>query len=273
MIKKIVSCLLTFIMLMILTSLGCLLVARSFLVGSKTQLLETQLLQKAKDTTDMRTEIFEETFKNTGIPLEVIDYMDEQETIDYVDTYLKEYIKYQLGLTNYPKLNNKELQNIVNSAVKEYEKMTKKKVKTTTFYEVINALDTERKKEGYQVEYPEITNIIQAVYDKEAFYLLITLFLICSFLLLLVNKFKDVIKYFSSMFTLNGVGLLLLSFALNNYLKQSSYTIEIGKEVSHLFNIFSFVSIDIGLVLFLLLVLLKQLKKYKEKKQREFMGR
>ena len=72
---------------------------------------------------------------------DVIEYVDETETTEYVMDFFEQYIKSYLGQNDVPSMNNEKLKEIIDSAVLEYEQKNNIKIDTTQFYEGINSYD------------------------------------------------------------------------------------------------------------------------------------
>lgn len=266
MIRKILSSILTFCLLCILTTLGCLLVARSFLVGENKTIFYTTLFHITEEEKNIKEVVFKKSFKETGIPENLIDYMEEKDTNKYINNYLEQYIKYQLNQVSYPKMNNKELQTLLNNAIEKYEKETKKKINTTTFYQVLDELDNKEKKEKtFSQLYPKASSLAESIYNKESIFLFITLYVICAFLLLLLNRFREVIKYFSTMFLINGISLKIMAIVLENEMKKNNLVELLVNNMNKEFSKYAYISFLIGLLLLASILLTYLIKEMKQK--------
>ena len=55
---------------------------------------------------------------------EIIDYLETEEVSKYINNYISQFMEYNIGMSELPTLNTKEFNELIDTAVKDYEKKT-----------------------------------------------------------------------------------------------------------------------------------------------------
>lgn len=215
MIKKFFSSILTFILLILVTTLCCLLTFRHLIFSDTIKDMTSELLSGNEMT--ISENVFKETFSTTGIPEDVSQYIDENKTTEYVSSFFEEYIKYLLGVGDLPKMNNDKLKEIIDNAVAEYEKANNTDIDTGIFYNLIDEYDRMLKEEHPTMKVNDnIIKVIKLIYNKKLLYIIIAGIATCLALLFIINKnIIEVIKHSAISLTINGVGLKLIAWIIS----------------------------------------------------------
>lgn len=214
MIKRFLSSIISFVLLILITSLSSFILIRQILFTKQIEELTNNLLEQ--NNISLKESIFKEQFISYGIPEDVIEYVDETETTEYVMDFFEQYIKSYLGQNDVPSMNNEKLKEIIDNAVLEYEQKNNIKIDTTQFYEGINSYDKalEEQKQNINID-SRITTVFKLIYDQNTIYYLILGIVVCLILLFIINRsIICVLKHISTTLMINGIGLLAMAYVI-----------------------------------------------------------
>lgn len=216
MMKSFLSSILGFILLILITSLSSFILIKETLFNKQIEELTKELLKN--NNISLKENLFQEQFSSYGIPEGVIDYIDEEETNEYVTNFFEQYIKSLLGQGNIPTMNNENLKKIVDNAIIEYEKDNNVKIDSTEFYKAIDEYDKSIKNQNNNTNIDNrIVKVFNLIYDKNTITYLIIGIIICLVLLYLLNRnFISVLKHISTTLMINGIGLAVISYIVSN---------------------------------------------------------
>ena len=205
-----------FILLILRTSLSSFILIKETLFNKQIEELTKELLKN--NNISLKENLFQEQFSSYGIPEGVIDYIDEEETNEYVTNFFEQYIKSLLGQGNIPTMNNENLKKIVDNAIIEYEKDNNVKIDSTEFYKAIDEYDKSIKNQNNNTNIDNrIVKVFNLIYDKNTITYLIIGIIICLVLLYLLNRnFISVLKHISTTLMINGIGLAVISYIVSN---------------------------------------------------------
>lgn len=254
MIKKIINYVLNLILLFSLTTVMAIFVLRSFLSSENIENMlfadNKELLLRSGEIENLGTYVSEDTLKETYSNL------------------VSDYIKYNIGaISTQPSIN--ELRSVLNEFCDNYDKVNENKIDRSFIDKNLSLLE-ETLKQDMSLEDRKMSKLLCLLYKDSTLYGTIILSICIIILLIVINK--DIIKIISDLafvFLVNTLGIYALGVATEYILKDRIEANEVlGTIIKYLKDILGQVSIAnliIGIILLLVFIVLKIVKKNKEK--------
>ncbi len=254
MIKKIVNYILNLILLISLTTIMAIFVLRSFLSSEN---IENMLFADNKELLLRSGEI--EDFGT---------YVSEDKLKESYSSLVSDYIKYNIGvISNQPSISG--LRDVLNEFCDNYDKENESKIDRSFIDNNLSLLE-ETLKQDMSIDNKQMNKLLYLLHKDSTLYGAIILSICIIALLIVINK--DIIKIISDLvfvFLVNTFGIYALGVATEYTLKDRIEANEVlGTIIKYLKDILGQVSIAnliIGIVLLLVFIILKIIKKNKEK--------
>jgi len=274
MIKKLISTIFTIILMVLITSLSSILVVRTMLykntindminifVTNDNETINTQdITVKNKSNTGIVEDLFEEVLDETTIPSELIDYLETEEVSKYINSYISQFMEYNIGMSELPTLNTKEFKELIDNAVKEYEKKTGNDINEEELNNIIISIDeTVSNAELPDNKYVQTgRKVLRVCFDNRTLFILGALIVLSILIILLIKGIRSTFKRISIILIINSIILTAMSLALT-FLGINEIVNTLLKIMINNLNTLAYTSFGIGVVIYILLILIKPRK-------------
>ena len=275
MIKKLISTIFTIILMLLITSLSSILVVRTMLykntindminifVTNDNETINTEdITVKNKSNTGIVEDLFEEVLDETTIPNELIDYLETEEVSKYINNYISQYIEYNIGLSELPTLNTKEFKELIDQAVKDYEKKTGNDINEEELNNIIISIDeTVSNAELPDNKYVQTgKKVLRVCFDNRTLFIMSALIVLSILIILLIKGLRSTFKRISVILIINSIILTAMSLALT-FLGINEVVNTLLKIVITNLNRTAYVSFAIGVSIYIILAFVKPKKK------------
>jgi len=154
-IKKIISILLSLIILLAITTLSAIYVARTFVSGEN---LVNLAFATTKQSDIKYSEVISEVANNNSIP-NIDEYVNDEEIKESLEEMINDTLKYYSGLPDAEKPSTDKIKEIVKNSLKEYENDTKKPVDYASIDKSFAEIDNTIEQEMESLNTPENENV------------------------------------------------------------------------------------------------------------------
>ena len=274
MIKKLISTIFTIILMVLVTTLSSVLVVRTMLykntindminifVTNDNKTINTEDINvKNKSNTGIVEDLFEEVLDETTIPSELIDYLETEEVSKYINNYISQFMEYNIGMSELPTLNTKEFNELIDTAVKDYEKKTGNDINEEELSNIIISIDeTVSNAELPDNKYVQTgRKVLRVCFDNRTLFILGALIVLSILIILLIKGIRSTFKRISIILIINSIILTAMSLALT-FLGINEIVNTLLKIMINNLNTFAYTSFGIGVVIYILLTLIKPRK-------------
>ena len=275
MIKKLISTIFTIILMLLITSLSSILVVRTMLykntindminifVTNDNETINTEdITVKNKSNTGIVEDLFEEVLAETTIPNELIDYLETEEVSKYINNYISKFMEYNIGLSESPTLNTKEFKELIDQAVKDYEKKTGNDINEEELNNIIISIDeTVSNAELPNNKYVQTgRKVLRVCFDNRTLFIMSALIVLSILIILLIKGLRSTFKRISVILIINSIILTAMSLALT-FLGINEVVNTLLKIVITNLNRTAYVSFAIGVSIYIILAFVKPKKK------------
>ena len=266
--KKFFTSILSFIMLVVLVLFSVITIARSMLNGNNLyDVIKEGVQEKLGDKRIEQSMI--ETMLPEAESEEIIKYINENKLNEEMGNLISGYLKYTSGVTK-EKPDMSEFKEILDEAIKKYEKETGKKVDTKRYDDAINSFEEEIvKKNDIDID-EKVRNIFGLMYSNTIYYGMVIVFVICLLFIYLINR--SIITTFRStyiIFIISSVFFIIVSF-LSKYLNNlDDIEMSAFKKISSLTRKCGLIQAIIAVVLISIVIILKTIEKKKKEAKKE----
>lgn len=275
MLKKMISSVFTIILMLLITALSSILVIRTMLykntindminifVTNDNETINTEDIKiKYKSNDSVVEDLFEEVIKDTSIPNEIINYLETEELSKYINNYISQYMEYNIGMAELPKLNTVEFNQLIQTAVKECEDKTGNDINEEELNKIIVSIDEIVSKSGLpNNKYTKLgRKILRVCFDNRTVIILIILIILSLLIILLIKGIRTTLKRLAIIFIINSIFLTAISLALT-FLGINEIINTLLKIIITNLNTIAYISFGIGLVIYILLIIIKPKKK------------
>ena len=211
--KKLISNVAGFILIISVIILGFAFTARKYLNVDSVQ----SMLKQVFHATESYNESFFTTLVNGSDTKDVYKkYFNEEEIEELYTRYLAEYILYSNGVIEGERPEFDDLKNKVDGYLAEYETETGQEADRKGSFNFFYNLDENTANMTFFS--PKVKKVIQFLLNDTVRDVLIGVILVCVVLIIIFNRNIDkIILHISSIFISDGVGLLVLKFALDKH--------------------------------------------------------
>ena len=274
MIKKLISTIFTIILMVLVTTLSSVLVVRTMLykntindminifVTNDNKTINTEDINvKNKSNTGIVEDLFEEVLDETSIPSEIIDYLETEEVSEYINSYISQFMEYNIGMSDLPTLNTKEFNELIDTAVKDYEKKTGNDINEEELNNIIISIDeTVSNAELPDNKYVQTgRKVLRVCFDNRTLFILGALIVLSILIILLIKGIRSTFKRISIILIINSIILTAMSLALT-FLGINEIVNTLLKIMINNLNTLAYTSFGIGVVIYILLILIKPRK-------------
>ncbi len=269
--KKIISTFLGFIILIAISTLGAIYIARNFLSGEN-------LVNLALNTTNNAdynySKIVSEIGKDNSIP-NLDDYVNDTEIKESLEEMMNDTLKYYSGLPDAQKPSTDKIKEIVKDSLKEYEKNTGKKVDYVEVDKSFDEIDDTLEKEISNLDTTENANVkkvLNFIYsDKIVTIASIAIIVSLILIILLERSLSKIARKVAVIFIFNGLGNNLLSLALNKIFQEENNQAmdNILSSLTTSFDKIAKISFIIGVISLIISIILSIIKRSKRKKEKQ----
>ena len=274
MIKKLISTIFTIILMVLVTTLSSVLVVRTMLykntindminifVTNDNKTINTEDINvKNKSNTGIVEDLFEEVLDETSIPSEIIDYLETEEVSKYINNYISQFMEYNIGMSELPTLNTKEFNELIDTAVKDYEKKTGNDINEEELSNIIISIDeTVSNAELPDNKYVQTgRKVLRVCFDNRTLFILGALIVLSILIILLIKGIRSTFKRISIILIINSIILTAMSLALT-FLGINEIVNTLLKIMINNLNTLAYTSFGIGVVIYILLILIKPRK-------------
>lgn len=275
MIKKLISTIFTIILMLLITSLSSILVVRTMLykntindminifVTNDNETINTEdITVKNKSNTGIVEDLFEEVLAETTIPNELIDYLETEEVSKYINNYISKFMEYNIGLSESPTLNTKEFKELIDQAVKDYEKKTGNDINEEELNNIIISIDeTVSNAELPNNKYVQTgRKVLRVCFDNRTLFIMSALIILSILIILLIKGLRSTFKRISVILIINSIILTAMSLAAT-FLGINEVVNTLLKIVITNLNRTAYVSFAIGVSIYIILIFVKPKKK------------
>jgi len=270
-IKKIISILLSLIILLAITTLSAIYVARTFVSGEN---LVNLAFATTKQSDIKYSEVISEVANNNSIP-NIDEYVNDEEIKESLEEMINDTLKYYSGLPDAEKPSTDKIKEIVKNSLKEYEKDTKKPVDYASIDKSFAEIDNTIEQEMESLNTPENENVKKVfnfIYsDKIVTIAIIAIIVSVILIIILERSIKKIISKIIVIAIFNGIGNSLFGVVLEKIFEQENNQ-ALTNILATLKNSFdkiamiSFIIAVIGLIISITLKIIHIIKSKKEKK-------
>ena len=264
--KKLISAILSLVMLIAITGLCSIFVIRTLLSGANV----IDLALKSANVSDIK---YSDVLSNlTGQDLngDLSAYIDDEELKTNLEDFITNTLKYYSGVKDVAVPSVDALKEQINNSIDKYEEKTGKKINRDQVDEAFKNLDTEVAQSIGVTNSEEIKTIFNFIYsNKLVIFLLILIIAIIVIKILMFHSIIELLKSIIVIVMFNSFGNFGFGIALKSLFKTSSEPqIDIIlKNITSSFNKIALISLIIALTFSIILIIIKVIKKNKNKKE------
>ena len=122
-------------------------------------------------------------FINTGLPKDLINYINKEKLVEHYKNFLFSYIKYNLGIAKSPEYYNLEYQNILKEAEEKYPHKIDYSLLEKVLKENSTLLLSVK-----PMNKPIVSNFLKRIIKYKTLYIFLLIYCIINLILLLINK-------------------------------------------------------------------------------------
>lgn len=225
MLKKFLTLILSFIMLLSVTTACAIFIGKTFLSGPFLKSFATNVVSVSSNDSTLVEKIIGEKL-NDDLKIKI----NEEKINEELGNLIVEFLKYSCGIEGSKKPNTSELQKRVEESIKEYEQITGKDIHDDVIEDFFNEIDRgldnlEQNQES------ELKQVLQFVYSNDLYKNSIIVAIGCFiFIYLLEKNLFIALKKSGVVGVINGLGFIFLGIALKlalTNLTEDKLTLEI----------------------------------------------
>lgn len=265
--KKLFTSLFSFIMLVIVVLFSVITIARSMLNGNNLYDVIKESVGEKMSTKNINSTVIENVLPEEDSE-KIIKYINENELSEEMGGLISAYIKYTTGVVK-EKPDMDGFKEILEKAIKEYEKDTGKKVDTSRFDDAINSFEEVLEKNN-EIEIDEkLTKIFGIIYSNYLYYGMIVVFILCLLFIYFINrKIIPVLRSSYIVFLISSIFFFIVSI-ISKYLNNlDKVEMSAFKKVSKLTRNCGIIELVIAIILIISVISIKKYTKYKRKMKR-----
>lgn len=259
--KKLLSSLISLILLLSITTICAIFVTRNLLSGENISNIIKSTININNDGTS--NNYLNDLIENNNME----EYINIDELGSELSAIINDTLKYESGIPNSEQPNTDSLKEKIYEYAQRYEKETGEKVDYAEIDKGLEEFDTQLKQNYISNQNTQFKKIISIIYNNNYLYIVIFAAIVCLILLITLNKLEDLIKDIAFIAVFNGAGYYAFHYALNKIFSsnQNSTTIKIIDILTNIFNKIAIVSVCVAVILIIIYFIIKIVKKHKEK--------
>ncbi len=261
--KKILSTIISLMLLMAVTTISSIFVVRNLLSGDNL----LGIVNNSKINVDYSSII--PNSENNNLYQEIDEYIDTEQISEEIGNLITDYLKYSSSIPNAKAPNTDELKEIIKNSSSKYEEATGKKVNIEEINKQLDELEVKLTEDKTLTQNDAYKQVFHFIYNDYYIYIAIGVILVCIILILILTKFESLLKHLIAVSLFNGIGNLAFGIVLNKVINLETNKIanDLVNNLTNTFNNIAIVSFAISGVLLIFYIIIKIIKKSYPKKK------
>ena len=261
--KKIISTLTGFILIIAIFVFAFIITSQRFLTVDNVSKILKNVYEKSET---YQNDYFIKMVNGSNSKDNYNKYFNNDEIEELYIKYFAEYILYSNGVPNSEQPNFNELKEKVDGYIEKYETETGLEANRESSFKFFYDLDENMARTSFISN--KVRKVVQFIFNKKVKNISLAIVLICIVVIIMLNREPTrILMHISSIFISNGIGMVLIKKAIDNYRIKNvtnRFLIDILNELSNRFTILLIISFVIGGIALLAFILIKIFYKRKD---------
>ncbi len=265
--KKIVSSLLSLILLLAITTICSIFVIRNLLSGDIIlNILNNQNINNI-DYFSLISDFNNKEYENIN------EYFDTKEITKELESIFINYLKYSSGIPDTNAPSTQSLKDLIKDTSSKYEQETGKSLNLEEINKQLDELEIKLAEKNELSSNNIYKKVFQFTYNNKYIYFAIAISIVCIILIFLLNKLESLIKHLITVFLFNGIGNLSFRLALNKIINPeiNSSIKGLSTTLTSIFNKIAIISFIIASILIVTFIAIKVVNLRKKRKELQKM--
>lgn len=265
--KKIVSSLLSLILLLAITTICSIFVIRNSLSGDIIlNILNNQNINNI-DYLSLISDFNNKEYENIN------EYFDTKEITKELESIFINYLKYSSGIPDTNTPSTQSLKDLIKDTSSKYEQETGKSLNLEEINKQLDELEIKLAEKNELSSNNMYKKVFQFTYNNKYIYFAIAISIVCIIFIFLLNKLESLIKHLITVFLFNGIGNLSFGLALNKIINPeiNSSIKGLSTTLTSIFNKISIISFIIASILIVTFIAIKVVNLRKKRKELQKM--
>lgn len=254
--KKFLTAILSFVMLIALTTATALCIVRTVLSGDTMMQIINVVSEESYNTEDINA--LTEEILGDEYNKEILEYIDQSKMNNIVGDLFEEYLLYTSGVSE-DKPETKKLKEYLEKVISEYEEKEDINVDTEYLDSFFEELDNEIENTNIETD-ENVKQIFTIIYSDTLYYGSFGVVAFCILCIFLLNKsIKKTLKSTGTVAVINGISIYGLGYALNLILSTNTeeQITKVAEIIYTVFTKYGITSLVIGIILIVVSVIIK----------------
>lgn len=265
--KKIVSSLLSLILLLAITTICSIFVIRNSLSGDIIlNILNNQNINNI-DYFSLISDFNNKEYENIN------EYFDTKEITKELESIFINYLKYSSGIPDTNAPSTQSLKDLIKDTSSKYEQETGKSLNLEEINKQLEELEIKLAEKNELSSNNMYKKVFQFTYNNKYIYFAIAISIVCIIFIFLLNKLESLIKHLITVFLFNGIGNLSFGLALNKIINPeiNSSIKGLSTTLTSIFNKIAIISFIIASILIVTFIAIKVVNLRKKRKELQKM--
>lgn len=265
--KKIVSSLLSLILLLAITTICSIFVIRNLLSGDIIlNILNNQNINNI-DYFSLISDFNNKEYENIN------EYFDTKEITKELESIVINYLKYSSGIPDTNTPSTQSLKDLIKDTSSKYEQETGKSLNLEEINKQLDELEIKLAEKNELSSNNMYKKVFQFTYNNKYIYFAIAISIVCIIFIFLLNKLESLIKHLITVFLFNGIGNLSFGLALNKIINPeiNSSIKGLSTTLTSIFNKIAIISFIIASILIVTFIAIKVVNLRKKRKELQKM--
>lgn len=265
--KKIVSSLLSLILLLAITTICSIFVIRNLLSGDIIlNILNSQNINNI-DYLSLISDFNNKEYENIN------EYFDTKEITKELESIFINYLKYSSGIPDTNTPSTQSLKDLIKDTSSKYEQETGKSLNLEEINKQLDELEIKLAEKNELSSNNMYKKVFQFTYNNKYIYFAIAISIVCIIFIFLLNKLESLIKHLITVFLFNGIGNLSFGLALNKITNPeiNSSIKGLSTTLTSIFNKIAIISFIIASILIVTFIAIKVVNLRKKRKELQKM--
>jgi len=265
--KKIVSSLLSLILLLAITTICSIFVIRNSLSGDIIlNILNNQNINNI-DYLSLISDFNNKEYENIN------EYFDTKEITKELESIFINYLKYSSGIPDTNTPSTQSLKDLIKDTSSKYEQETGKSLNLEEINKQLDELEIKLAEKNELSSNNMYKKVFQFTYNNKYIYFAIAISIVCIIFIFLLNKLESLIKHLITVFLFNGIGNLSFGLALNKITNPeiNSSIKGLSTTLTSIFNKIAIISFIIASILIVTFIAIKVVNLRKKRKELQKM--
>lgn len=265
--KKIVSSLLSLILLLAITTICSIFVIRNSLSGDIIlNILNNQNINNI-DYLSLISDFNNKEYENIN------EYFDTKEITKELESIFINYLKYSSGIPDTNTPSTQSLKDLIKDTSSKYEQETGKSLNLEEINKQLDELEIKLAEKNELSSNNMYKKVFQFTYNNKYIYFAIAISIVCIIFIFLLNKLESLIKHLITVFLFNGIGNLSFGLALNKIINPeiNSSIKGLSTTLTSIFNKIAIISFIIASILIVTFIAIKVVNLRKKRKELQKM--